>query len=133
MAKIGVLFDIDELDSGLYGYAAYKVFFSAIDTRLLGGCVLSDGDTNATLRGDANQYCIAVDGPNPAILAIREALAKSDSKGLLPTASRFMDEPAIHSEPLVQATYIGGNGDLLNCTTSWVMEAWRKSRTPEAA
>jgi len=133
MAKIGVLFDIDELDSGLYGYAAYKVFFNTIDTSLLDGCVLSDGDTNATLRGGANQYCIAVDGPNPAISVVRETLAKSEAKGLLPVNSRFMEEPAIHAEPLVQATFIGANGDLVNCTTDWVMEAWRKSRAPEAA
>ena len=117
MAKIGVLFDIDELDSGLYGYAAYKIFFNAIDTRLLGGCVLSDGDTNATLRGGANQYCIAVDGPSSSVSAVREALTQADAKGLLPVSSRFVGEPAIHAEPLVQASLISANGDLINCTT----------------
>jgi hypothetical protein len=33
MPKIGILFDIDELENGLYGYAAYKVFFAALDSR----------------------------------------------------------------------------------------------------
>jgi hypothetical protein len=49
MPKIGILFDIDELENGLYGYAAYKVFFAALDSRQIAGCTLSDGDTNATL------------------------------------------------------------------------------------
>jgi hypothetical protein len=130
--KIGILFDIDALDSGLYGYAAYKIFFNAVDTQLLAGCVLSDGDTNATLRGGANQYCIAVDGPNPSIIAVKEALSKSEDKGLLPLAARFMGEPAIHAEPLVQSTFIGASGVLVNCNTGWVMEAWKKAKSPEA-
>lgn len=132
MSAIGVLFDIDELDSGLYGYAAYKIFFSAVDTRKLAGCVLSDGDTNATLRGGANQYCIAVQGSASAVAAVKEALAKSNAKGLLPGSQRFMGDPEIHSEPLVQATFVSQTGDLINCTTGWVMEAWKKARSPEA-
>lgn len=32
MAKIGVLFDIDELGGSLYGYQAYEIFFAAVDT-----------------------------------------------------------------------------------------------------
>jgi hypothetical protein len=132
MSAIGVLFDIDELDSGLYGYAAYKIFFAAVDTSKLAGCILSDGDTNATLRGGANQYCIAVQGPTNAIAAVKESLAKSDAKGLLPASQRFMGEPQINSEPLVQATFIGPSGDLINCTTGWVLEAWKKAKSPEA-
>jgi hypothetical protein len=132
MPAIGVLFDIDGLDSGLYGYAAYKIFFGAIDTRKLAGCVLSDGDTNATLRGQANQYCIRVEGSANSIDAVKVALAELDAKGLLPAGSRFMGEPLINAEPLVQSAFIALNGDLVNCTTGWVMEAWKKAKSPEA-
>jgi hypothetical protein len=38
--RLGVLFDIDKLGEGL---------FEALDTALLPGCMLSDGDTHATL------------------------------------------------------------------------------------
>lgn len=133
MPAIGILFDIDELDSGLYGHAAYKVFFSAIDTHLLAGCVLSDGDTNATLTGRANQYCIAVNAPDHvAISAVKDALSKSNEKGLLPVSSRFMDDALVRREPLVQATFIGSSGELVNCTTGWVMSAWKAAQEQRA-
>ncbi|MEW6241252.1 MAG: hypothetical protein AB1564_10640 [Chloroflexota bacterium] len=133
MPAIGILFDIDELDSGLYGHAAYKIFFAAIDTRLLAGCVLSDGDTNATLMGRANQYCIAVNAPDhAAISAVKDALSKSTEKGLLPVSSRFMDDALVMHEPLVQATFIGSHGELVNCTTSWVMAAWKTTQEQRA-
>jgi hypothetical protein len=75
----------------LYGYDAYKIFFDAIDTRLLSGCSLSDGDTNATLAGRANQYCIAVESLDASkIVTVKNALNKSNAKGLLPPASRFL-------------------------------------------
>lgn len=126
MPAIGILFDIDELDSGLYGFAAYKIFFEAIDTRQLAGCTLSDGDTNVTLTGRANQYCIAVNAPSQsAIVSVREALSRSDAKGLVPLSSRFMDDSLVRHEPLVQSTHIGSTGELVNCTTGWVMSAWK--------
>jgi hypothetical protein len=82
MPKIGILFDIDELENGLYGYAAYKVFFAALDSRQIAGCTLSDGDTNATLTGQANQYCIAVEALDHSTIAnIKNALSKTNPKG----------------------------------------------------
>lgn len=133
MPAIGILFDIDELDSGLYGHAAYKIFFAAVDTRQLAGCILSDGDTNATLMGRANQYCIAVNAPDQAIIsAVKEALSKSNEKGLLPLSARFMDDALVMHEPLVQATFIGSHGELVNCTTGWVMAAWKTAQEQRA-
>lgn len=133
MPAIGILFDIDELDSGLYGHAAYKIFFAAVDTRLLAGCILSDGDTNATLTGRANQYCIAVNAPDrAAIAAVKDALGRSNAKGLLPVSSRFMDESLVAREPLVQAAFVGSHGELVNCTTSWVMAAWKAAQETRA-
>ncbi len=133
MSMIGILFDIDELEGGLYGYAAYKVFFEALDTRQIAGCTLSDGDTNATLSGRANQYVIAVNAPSASTIAnVRAILSKSNAKGLLPPSSRFMEDSQVRNEPLVQSTHIGSNGELINCTTGWVMEAWRKTREKAA-
>lgn len=133
MTMIGILFDIDELEGGLYGYAAYKVFFEALNTRQIAGCMLSDGDTNATLTGRANQYVIAVDAPSSSVIAnVRTALSKSNAKGLLPPSARFMEDAQVRNEPLVQSTLVAANGDLINCTTGWVMEAWRKTREKAA-
>lgn len=128
-ARIGILFDIDELGGGLYGYSAYKIFFAAIDTRHIPGCSLSDGDT----RGDGNQYCIAVSTSNPAtIKVIKKALTKSDAKGLLPPSARFIDESCLRHESLVPSAQINSAGDLINCNTNWVLEAWKISKEAES-
>jgi hypothetical protein len=127
MPKIGVLFDIDELESGLYGYAAYQIFFEAIDTRQLAGCMLSDGDTNATLAGRANQYCIAVESMDASkIAAVKNALSRSNEKGLLPLSARFVEDARVDLEPRVQSTDIGSTGEPANSQPGWVMAAWKK-------
>lgn len=129
MSMVGILFNIDDLEGGLYGYAAYKILFEALDTRIIAGCALADGDTNATLSGSANQYVIAISAPSPSVIAnVRTALSKSNAKGLLPLGARFMEDAQVRSEPLVQSTLIASNGDLINCTTGWVMEAWKRTR-----
>jgi hypothetical protein len=100
MDKLGILFDIGDLEGGLYGYAAYQIFFGAVDTRQLAGCTLSDGDTNATLAGRANQYCVAVEALDASkIAAVRSAMSRSDAKGLLPPASRFLESALASTSP----------------------------------
>jgi hypothetical protein len=122
MPKIGILFDVDAFNGGLYGYAAYKVFFAAIDTRQLAGCLLSDGDTQATLLGQANHYCIAVTAPNPAMISVvKNALWESHAEGLLSPTARFMDSALVDKEPLVVSARIGADGRLLDCTTGWLL------------
>jgi hypothetical protein len=129
MYKIGILFDIDELESSLYGNAAYEIFFGAIDTRQIAGCTLSDGDTNATIAGRANQYCIAVESLDASKIAtVKSALSKSNVKGLLPLASRFVESTLVSREPLVTAAHINAAGELIGCQTGWVMSAWEKTR-----
>jgi hypothetical protein len=129
MGKIGILFDIDALGSGLYGYAAYQIFFEAIDTQQLAGCSLSDGDTRATLAGRANQYCIAVESLDASkIAAVKDALGRSDAKGLLPLASRFVETAQLAGEPLVAAARINAAGELVGDRAGWVTAAWKKSR-----
>jgi hypothetical protein len=129
MPQLGILFDIDELGGGLYGYEAYKILFGVIDTARLAGCALSDGDTNATLAGRANQYCIAVDSLDASkIAAVKSAFGASNAKGLLSLPSRFLSDAAVRNEPLVLAAHIDLAGKLVHCKTGWVMQAWEESR-----
>jgi len=129
MYKIGILFDIDELEGGLYGWRAYQIFFGAVDTRQLAGCTLSDGDTNATLARRANQYCIAVESLDASKIAtVKSALSRSNAKGLLPLPSRFVESTLVSQEPIVIAAHINAAGELVSCKIGWIMEAWRKSR-----
>lgn len=129
MSQIGILFDIDELGGGFYGYASYKIFFGALDTSQLSGCALRDGDTNATLRGGARHCCISVEFADASkIDAVKNALSKSTAKGLLPLSSRFLGDALVRQEPLVFAGRISSTGELTNCETIWVMKAWEETR-----
>src|SRR5512135_39388 len=116
MAKIGVLFDIDELGGSLYGYQAYEIFFAAVDTSQLAACLLSDGDTNATLFGNARQYCIALESllDDKQIDYVRNALAACPAKGLLPLSSRFLVDSEVVREPLVLCGRIDATGKLVD-------------------
>jgi hypothetical protein len=128
MAKIGVLFDIDDLGSGLYGLAAYRIFFGAVNPRQLTGCILRDGDTNDTLHGSANHYCIAVESLDAEkINSVRAALSASEAKGLLPLPKRFIDEAAVSGEPLVVAGRIDPSGNLVGCQTGWITNAFKEA------
>jgi hypothetical protein len=127
MHKLGVLFDIDDLGGGLYGYAAYKIFFAAVNTRHLAGCLLRDGDTHLTLAGKVRHYCIAVESRDPSQVAeVKRALGTASDKGLLPLSERFLGDAWVAHEPLVLAAIINSAGELLNCETSWVLRAWRE-------
>ena len=128
---LGVLFDIHklQLQSSLYGQAAYRALFEAIDTRQLAGCSLLDGDTRATLGGSANHYCIAIDSISPdQAAAIKKALEESHEPALLPVDSRFLDAAQAGREPLVRAAEINAQGELVNCTTFWVIQAWKAAQ-----
>lgn len=123
---LGVLFDIDALDGGLYGYKGYKVLFAAVHLRDLAGCALSDGDTRATLSGQKREYCIAIESSSASQLArVREALLRSTAPGLLPPADRFITDAAVAREPLVLAAQITPGGELVQYT-GWVRQAWEK-------
>lgn len=123
--RLGILFDIDSLDGGFYGYKAYKALFQVLTLADLAGCTLLDGDTTATLRGQRRDYCIAVDAPSAAQLErVRQALLRSSAPGLRPAGSRFLDDAAVSREPLVLAARVTYTGDLMQYT-GWVREAWK--------
>ncbi len=129
MHKVGILFDIDKFERALYGYAAYQIFFDAIDTRKLGGCSLRDGDTTATVKGDVYHYCIAVESEDPSkIKLVKEAFIDTNAKALLPPRDRFLEDAQVTQEPLVLAARINSKGELIGCKTSWIIKAWKESK-----
>jgi len=129
MAKLGILFNIEELGGGLYGYEAYKGFFETMDTRKIPGAVLYDGDMRATLSGGQNAYCIALESNDEKVLAdIEKKFTLSTARGLAPAGERFLKGERAESEPLAPAAQVGPNGELLNCKTNWVLEAWQAVR-----
>lgn len=129
MPSIGILFDIDQLGGGLYGWKAYQVLFNAVDTNRIPGCQLSDGDTRATLSGNTRQYCIAIESSSPMLIEfIKVSIADIEDEGLLPLSERFVDGQRVHNEPLVLGAHISSSGELVGDKTGWVTNAWKGSR-----
>jgi len=123
--EIGVLFDIDDLGGGFYGWQAYKIIFKAVDPKRLKGCTVLDGDTADTLAGRANHYCIAFQYADPAAVQyVRETLGRCEDKGLLPASQRFRE--SIGREPLVQAARIDSDGRLLVKEGGMIGSGWAK-------
>ena len=126
MPTIGVLFDVDALGGGLYGYAAYRTLFMEVTPQRLYGCELSDGDVGR------QYYCIAIESEDPLRLAeLRRVLAESRAAGLatpcLLDGHRVEAGALIRSRTLVRAAYITTGGDLHNCQTSWIVNAWTEA------
>ncbi|MGO9119683.1 MAG: hypothetical protein ACLQPD_18985 [Desulfomonilaceae bacterium] len=135
MPRIGILFDIDGLGGGMYGFRAYKIFFDALDPRAIPGCIVRDGDTNATLSGNARHFCISVESYSQATIGVvRDAFTKADAPGLLPVSSRFLDEIQLRNEPLPLSFRTDQSGDLVDVEYSLAVEALeecRKKRTSD--
>jgi len=131
MSMLGILFDIEKLGEGFYGYAAFQIFFDALDTRQLAGCALYHGDTNATLHGGSNEYCIAIASRDEKkIDLVRNAFWSYHAKGLLPLPIRFLEHDQVRQEPLIPVGFILPNGELIGETETavWIAEVLKKSQ-----
>lgn len=106
---IGVVFDIEELGGGFYGFRAWELFMQNLDPTRLPTTILVDGDTAATLYGNSNEYCIGIYGMMFDPEYVREIFETLDDPGLAPVHRRFIEKPALDQQPLV----IRGNIDAL--------------------
>ena len=100
--EIGIVFEIEGLAASSYGRAAYRILFEHLDPRHLAGCTIWDGDTDATLKGLANQYCIVIRATGRgAVEHIKEALGELDHDGLAHRSQRLVEGKVIDAEPVV--------------------------------
>jgi hypothetical protein len=99
MPGIGIVFNIDDLGGGFYGYQAWKIFMKHIDVRKFPASALFEGDTNETLGGSANEFCIAIYGMID-IGKIKDIFKDLNDKGLAQQGRRFIDKPRLDAEPL---------------------------------
>lgn len=111
---LGILFNIDRLDSALYGSAAYKILFKYLDPMRLAGCRFLDGDTHRTLASLAREYCIAIEAPSAGTIAyIRSTIRECPERSLLLYEARFLEWAAVANEPLVYAGTMDSTGTLV--------------------
>jgi len=117
---IGVVFDIDDLDGGFYGWKAWKIFMRHLDPSKLRGGTFLEGDTNETLSGDANEFCIAVYSEafgDSDIDYVKGAFADLTEQGLAPPGRRFIEKLQLDSEPLLDRGRVDAGGFFV--TESW--------------
>lgn len=126
MAQFGILFDAQKLGSGFYGYTAFRILFSAVSPRELAGISLFHGEVG---DGRTRPYCIALESDNASLLQrVRHSLASSMARGLMPPPQRFMDEMALAEEVLALAARISSQGEIVDCPSRWLQEAWQRAQ-----
>jgi len=113
MNGIGVVFDIDALGGGVYGYEAWCIFMRNLNPGQIIGCTLREGDTNETLFGNGREFCIAVFGSDSNVEAVKEAFMQCSERGLAPSDRRFILSPQLDREPLVDTGEIDSAGRLV--------------------
>ncbi|MCC6364975.1 MAG: hypothetical protein IT165_15770 [Bryobacterales bacterium] len=127
MPQLGILFDSQKLGSGFYGYTAFRILFTVAPPRELAGSTLYHGEIG---DGRARPYCIAIETENAALLGkIRHMFASSMARGLMPASERFADEMALQEEVLALAARITSAGEMVECHSRWLQEAWQRGQS----
>ncbi len=108
---LSIYLDIDKLGDGAYGLAAGQEVAKALPVSMVEGMSFLSGDSNATLRGNANEYVVGIRG-NSAMIGEIESKLRSDErlKGFL-SASGI--RRGSYGEPLVDDGVIKG-GTIVN-------------------
>ena len=129
-----VYLDIDKLDSGMYGMAAGEAVAKAVPAELLEGMRLSSGDSNATLRGSANEYVIGIQGPEPALGEV-EARLRADGglKALLSASGirRGAGEPLVADGTVQGGALVNPPGHSTSFCGAGLRGVWEKQKQAE--
>ena len=102
--SIGLRFDISKVDDSKCGYgeACWKIFWQAVDLKILAGAILRDGDSNATLEHNENVYCLSITWPTSGRASdVRKMLEKFEPYKQVAANPNFIDAGQLVKEPLV--------------------------------
>ncbi len=129
-----VYLDIDKLDSDVYGMAAGEAVAKAVPAGMLEGMRLSSGDSNATLRGSANEYVIGIQGPEPALGEV-EARLRADGglKALLSASGirRGAGEPLVTDGTVQGGALVSPPGQSTSFCGAGMKGVWEKQKKAE--
>ncbi|MEZ6030176.1 MAG: hypothetical protein R3C46_10550 [Hyphomonadaceae bacterium] len=130
---LGIVFDIDSLEKPFYGLAAYRILFRKIfaaDRELLANSLLRDGDTSATLSGNARDCVISIETCNGRALERIIALFEdAPDQGLKPKDCRFLFGQDAAREPLVLAARVNDLCVIDWCDNSDIVHVWNVETT----
>ena len=100
MPGIGILFKIDDLGGGHYGYEAWRIFMRNVSSEELLCCILVEGDTLRKIGGEWDLFCIGIYGLLSDFRSIREKFEALDEPGLAAMPSRVIEKAVLDSLPL---------------------------------
>lgn len=135
MPTLGIRFDIGKLASAAYGIASWKILWQVVDPQNLPGTLLFEGDTNDTLSGRENVFCIAVQSMDRSVIqSIRKALDQHEEFQRVAAWPPFVEDLAVVNEPLPDAGRIDAFGELVGTAYNSrpALEAVKK-RNPDRA
>jgi hypothetical protein len=108
---IGACFNISKATSGSYGQEFWKIVWGAVDPTVLYAVAFYEGDTEDTLNGRADVYCIAFKSFNVTYIEnIAVALASYKPFQDVAAEPMFIKGSRCEAEPLVAAGMIDGSG-----------------------
>jgi hypothetical protein len=107
---IGILFDIDKLGGGYYGYKAWQIFMRHVSSDELPACILVEGDTLAERGPLANLFCIGIYGLTTDLRKIRERFEELDEPGLAAMPARTVEKAVLDNLPLPTRSSIDAFG-----------------------
>jgi hypothetical protein len=111
---LGIRFDLGKVASNLYEYACWKVLWHAVDIKELRSTLLFEGDTDATLKGRENVFCIALQALDPTIFGkIRSALEQCPEFLRLAASPKFIENDLVIREPLLEAGQVDAAGNFI--------------------
>lgn len=114
MPAIGVRFDINRVAGGNHELACWKIFWRAIDPEALLDANLYEGSSDATLSGQENVFCLAIQGANFGIVdRVKAALAASGEFQAVCASPMFVEGPLCVRERLPDAGKVDAYGDIM--------------------
>lgn len=116
-AGIGIMFDIEGLGGGYYGYRAWRILMKNLSSKELPNCLLVDGDTAGTLIRSRKEFCIGIYGDGPDFRAIRRRFERLEEPGLIEMPHRIMEKAALDAQPLAVRGWVDAWGHLV--TERW--------------
>jgi hypothetical protein len=115
---LGIRFNIQKLEEhvgkGSYGQSAWIVFWRVFHPTAFHGAVLYEGDTQLTLDGGENCYCIAVQAMSaPAFHEMMNHLQMSKEYLTVCADPQFIRDDVARREPLVLAGMLDSEGKII--------------------
>ena len=135
---LGVRFDIRKVagggyDEGGYGAGCWRIFWRTVDSQLVAGAALVEGDTDATPDRE-NVYCLGfrwLAGEGRAA-DVRAALSQSAQFQAVAAEPPFIDAVQLAREPLISAGRVDSAGQVAGPSLR-ALPAWQAVRQEQAS